>query len=184
MADTRGGALLLAAAMIGLAAVFVWREPSRPPPRPVPLPPAVPPSPSAPRRSIAVLGFRNVAGRPEAAWLSTAFAEMLTTELAAGEQLRTIPGENIARMKIELALADADTYAPDTLGRIRDRLGSDLVVFGSYVTIGGPAPARSGWTRGCRTRGTGGTIAQVSETGTESEVLTMVSRTADACGSG
>ena len=73
------------------------------------------------RRSVAVLGFRNVSGRPDAAWLSTAFAEMLTTELAAGEQLRTIPGENVARMKIELALADADTYAPDTLGRIREQ---------------------------------------------------------------
>ena len=48
-----------------------------------------------PRRSIAVLGFRNVSGRPDAAWLSTAFSEMLTTELAAGEQLRTIPGENV-----------------------------------------------------------------------------------------
>ena len=28
-----------------------------------------------------MLGFRNLAGRPDAAWLSTAFAEMLTTEL-------------------------------------------------------------------------------------------------------
>src|SRR5262249_42122605 len=52
-----------------------------------------------PRRSVAVLGFRNLSARPEDAWLSTALAEMLTTELAAGEQLRTIPGENVARMK-------------------------------------------------------------------------------------
>ena len=66
---------------------------------------------------------------------------MLTTELAAGEQLRTIPGENVTRMKIELALADADTYAPETLARIRENLGTDLVVFGSYVTVGdGDAP--------------------------------------------
>ena len=58
----------------------------------------------SPRRSIAVLGFRNLSGRPDAAWLSTAFAEMLTTELTAGEQIRAIAGENIARMKIELKL--------------------------------------------------------------------------------
>src|SRR5207249_9683253 len=44
------------------------------------------------RRAIAVLGFKNLSGRPDQAWLSTAFSETLTTELAAGEQLRTIPG--------------------------------------------------------------------------------------------
>ena len=45
--------------------------------------------PSAPavraRRSVAVLGFKNLAGREDQAWISTALAEMLTTELAAGE---------------------------------------------------------------------------------------------------
>jgi hypothetical protein len=35
------------------------------------------------RQVVAVLGLKNVAGRPEAAWLETALAEMLTTELAA-----------------------------------------------------------------------------------------------------
>ena len=71
-----------------------------------------------------MLGFRNLAGREDAQWLSVALAEMLTTELAAGETMRTIPGENVTRMKIELALADADSYAPDTLARIRQNLGS------------------------------------------------------------
>ena len=65
-----------------------------------------------------------------------ALSEMLTTELAAGERLRTIPGENVTRMKTELALADADTYASETLTRIRQNLGADLVVTGSYVTVG------------------------------------------------
>src|SRR5207249_11089648 len=32
------------------------------------------------RRSIAVLGFKNLTGEADAAWLSTALAEMLTTE--------------------------------------------------------------------------------------------------------
>jgi DNA-binding winged helix-turn-helix (wHTH) protein len=51
---------------------------------------------AAHRRSIAVLGFRNLSGRPEEAWLSTAFAEMLSTELVAGEKLRLVSGEDIA----------------------------------------------------------------------------------------
>jgi serine/threonine protein kinase len=45
------------------------------------------------RCSVAVLGFKNLSGKPEVAWLSTAFSEMLTTELAAGGKLRTVPGE-------------------------------------------------------------------------------------------
>ena len=35
---------------------------------------------------------------------------MLTTELSQGDQLRTIPGENVAQMKLSLALADTDSY--------------------------------------------------------------------------
>jgi DNA-binding winged helix-turn-helix (wHTH) protein len=42
------------------------------------------------RRSIAVIGFRNLSGRPDEAWLSTALAEMLSTELVAGEKLRLV----------------------------------------------------------------------------------------------
>jgi eukaryotic-like serine/threonine-protein kinase len=37
------------------------------------------------RRSVAVLGFQNLAGKTEDAWLSTALSEMLTTELAQGD---------------------------------------------------------------------------------------------------
>jgi TolB-like protein len=38
------------------------------------------------RRSVAVLGFKNLSGTADEAWLSTALSEMLTTELAAGDQ--------------------------------------------------------------------------------------------------
>jgi hypothetical protein len=71
------------------------------------------------RRSVAVLGFKNLSQRADAAWLSTAFSEMLTSELGAGEKLRMIPGEQVVRMKIDLALADAEGFAKDTLTRIR-----------------------------------------------------------------
>ena len=94
-------------------------------------------SPVKTRRSIAVLGFKNVSERTDQAWLSTALAEMLTTELAAGEQLRAIPGENIARMKINLSLPETDSYGRDTLERIRKNLNADEIVLGSFVPLGG-----------------------------------------------
>src|SRR5690348_9996208 len=40
------------------------------------------------RKSVAVLGFHSLSGKTEDAWLGTALAEMLSTELAGGEQLR------------------------------------------------------------------------------------------------
>ena len=54
---------------------------------------------SASRPAIAVLGFRNLANRTDAQWMATALAEMVTTELGAGEAVRTVPGENVNRMK-------------------------------------------------------------------------------------
>ncbi len=124
------------------------------------------------RPSVAVLGFKNVSGRPEEAWLSTALAEMMTTELAAGEQLRTVPGENVARMKVDLSLPDADTYGKETLGKIRNNLGTDDVVLGSYV------PLEKGQIRvDLRLQSTadGETLAVVSKKGSEAQLDELVS---------
>jgi serine/threonine protein kinase len=71
------------------------------------------------RRTIAVLGFQNLSGKPEQSWLSTTLSEMLTTELSQGDQLRTISGESVAEMKLSLSLKDADSYGRETLNRIR-----------------------------------------------------------------
>jgi TolB-like protein len=88
------------------------------------------------RRSVAVLGFQNLSGRADAAWLSTGLSEMFTTELSAGEKLRTIPGENVARARMDLRLPETDSLARDTLARLRSNLGADLVVLGSYLDLG------------------------------------------------
>lgn len=128
---------------------------------------------SSQRRSVAVLGFRNLAAKPEDAWLSTALSEMLTTELAAGEQLRTIPGENVSRMKNDLTLPEADSYARDTLKQIHDRLGTDLVVLGSYVESG--AEVRLDFRM--QDALAGETLMAFSESGKSSELLDLVSRT-------
>jgi eukaryotic-like serine/threonine-protein kinase len=96
----------------------------------------LPSSAIKPRRSVAVLGMRNLSGKRGEAWLSTALSEMLSTELAAGEQLRTVPGENVAQMKISLSLPDADSFGKETLTRIHNNLNTDCIVLGSYVPLG------------------------------------------------
>jgi tetratricopeptide (TPR) repeat protein len=130
----------------------------------------------AQRRSVAVIGFKNLSPQSDTAWLSTALSEMLTTELGAGERLRTVSSENVARMRTDLALKDEVSYAPDTLQRIRTISGSDAVILGSYVVV----PDRSGAKirvdlRIQETR-TGETLKTVKEVGEENELLEVVAR--------
>ena len=93
-------------------------------------------SPRNSRKSVAILGFKNLSGRPNTAWLSTALSEMLTSELAAGEKLLTISGESVARVKNDLSLPETDSLASDTLARVHNNLGSDYVVLGSFLDLG------------------------------------------------
>lgn len=81
----------------------------------------LPTAPMAPRRTVAVLGFKSLSGRPGDAWLSTAFAQMLNTELGAGEKLRTIPAENVSRMRLELGLGDSDVSFESFLRSLKRR---------------------------------------------------------------
>jgi len=89
------------------------------------------------RRTVAVWGFKNLSGKPEQSWLSDALAEMLTAELSAGDKLKTIEGESVARTKTEMAIPDTESMSADSLSRIYQRLGSNLVVLGSYLDVGG-----------------------------------------------
>ncbi len=125
------------------------------------------------RRSIAVLGFKNLGG-PEADWLATAVSEMLRTELAAGEKLRTVPGENVARMKVELSLADTDSLAQDTLVQVNENLGADLVVLGSYLVLGEGGKLRLD----LRLQDTvaGEMLSSVAETGTVDDLFDLVTK--------
>jgi tetratricopeptide (TPR) repeat protein len=128
------------------------------------------------RPSVAVLGFKNLSGRNDEDWLSTALSDMLTTELAAGEKLRTVSEESVARMKIDLALADSDTFAPDTLVHIRRNLSTDYVVVGSYLALGEKSNGQVRLDLHLQDASAGETIASVSETGTEQALPELISR--------
>ena len=127
------------------------------------------------RPAVAVLGLRNLTGRPDAAWLSTALSEMLTSELAAGAQLRAIPGENIARMKMDFALVSSDSLAQDTLARIRDALGTDYVVMGSFTDLGSEGGGKIRVDLRLQDARQGVTLAAFGESGTESGLFDLVS---------
>jgi eukaryotic-like serine/threonine-protein kinase len=130
----------------------------------------------AARPSIAVLPFHNLSGRTDTEWVSTALPEMLTAELAAGEKLRTFPGENIARASTDLGLTGKQTLAPDTLAHLRKYLGSDYVVLGSYLDQGGASEAQVRIDLWLQNAKTGELAATISEKGSESALDDLATR--------
>ena len=165
---------VLAVAAVLVAAVYAWKRSHqvRPPTAAV----SSTGVSAIPRRSIAVLGFRNLSGRPEEIWLSTALAEMLSTELEAGEKLRLVSGEDIARAKLDFPLADADSLSRDTLERLHKNLNSDLIVLGSYTTLGDKPDTRIRLDLRLQDTAAGETIADVAVVGGEADLFDMVSQ--------
>jgi TolB-like protein len=132
--------------------------------------------PFSSRRSVAVLGFKNLSRRSDTAWLSTALSEMLTTEIAAGEKLLTISGENVARVKADLSLPETDTLAADTLAlaRLRKNLGTDFVVLGSYLDLSGDSPEGIRLDLRVQDAQTGNTIASFTVRGKEGKLDQLI----------
>src|SRR2546425_8185093 len=128
------------------------------------------------RPAVAVLGFKNLSGRPDADWLSTALSETLTTELAIGEKLRTIPGENVARARTELSIPDADSYGQDTLARLRKNINTDFVVLGSYLDTGKESGGMLRLDLRLQDARTGETTASGSESGAEDHLRGLILR--------
>jgi len=88
------------------------------------------------RQSVAVLGFHNASGRNDDSWLSTALTEMLRTELGAGDKLRVVSGEDVTQFRLASPWSETDSLSQATASRIGKALEGDMLVIGSYTTIG------------------------------------------------
>jgi eukaryotic-like serine/threonine-protein kinase len=132
------------------------------------------------RRSVAVLGFRNLPDHPEDNWLSPAFSEMLSTELASNGVLRMVPGEDVARVKHELPLADEDSLAKPTLDRLRTNPGADVVILGSYTVLPGKGDKRIRLDVRVQDTIRGETIAEKSFTGSEGNLFELTTQAGEA----
>lgn len=116
----------------------------------------------APHRIVAVLGFRNLSGRPEAGWLSTALAELIDAQLAADAAFHTIPGETVSRLRADLHLPESEGYSVASLARIRAYSGADVVVVGSFIQADDGSPVTI--TISAQDATTGDVLARWSET--------------------
>ena len=123
-------ALILAAIAITAVAANRWTAASH---SPTPAAAVQGATTLAPRPSVAVAGFTNLSGRVEDRWLSTAMAEMLTSELAGNGQVRVVPADLVTRAMRDLG-ADAGSPAADVVERLRNSLATDYLVLGSFAT--------------------------------------------------
>jgi tetratricopeptide (TPR) repeat protein len=127
------------------------------------------------RPSLAILGFKNLSNRQDTAWISTALSEMLAAELAAGEQLRTVSAETVARTKIDLGLSNVESLPPAALPQVRNNLASDFIILGSYLAQGKDTGEIRLDLR-LEDSATGQTVAAISETGTEKAITDLASQ--------
>jgi DNA-binding winged helix-turn-helix (wHTH) protein/tetratricopeptide (TPR) repeat protein/TolB-like protein len=128
------------------------------------------------RPSVAVLGFRNLAGRAEDAWLATALSEMLSTELAGGEKLRLVSGEDVANLRVSSPWSQSDTLDRSTTTRIGAALNSDVLVLGSYLTIGAADHSQVRLDVRMQDGKTGEILTEVAEVGSTQDLFHLVSR--------
>lgn len=138
------------------------------------------------RPGVAILGFRNLSGETGSDWLGPAFAEMLATELGAGGRVRVISGENVARVHRSLEAPALEQLGADSLRRIHNLLGADLVIDGSYLSISettepsGDLPRRARRVRldlRVLSLPEGEVIASVAQVGDEPDLFGLVART-------
>lgn len=128
------------------------------------------------RRAVALVGFNDLSNRSETAWLAPALSEMLSTELAAGEKLRVVPQENVARMKREIAMTDAENLTPEILKKIWANLNAEFIVSGSYVVLSETAGEQIRLDVRVLNASTGETAASIAESGKQAELFDLISR--------
>ena len=140
------------------------------------------PSPSASsdrRRSVAVLGFRNLSGdasQHSQQWLGPALTEMLTVELGAGAKFRVVSSERMALARQSLNLPDKNGLQPASMERLHTLLGADFAVNGTYLPLGDRDDRRIRLDIRIQTLPGGDTVTSVVEAGTEAELFDLVAR--------
>lgn len=131
------------------------------------------------RKSVAVLGFHNLSGNKDDAWLSTALTEMLSTELAANTNLRIVSSEDVSRMKHEVPWTEAGSLARDTAAMIKKNVNADVLVLGSYTVLEQSANSKLRLDLRVQSSETGDMLAEFSESGQKNDLFEVAARSGE-----
>ncbi|HUP47768.1 MAG TPA: serine/threonine-protein kinase [Thermoanaerobaculia bacterium] len=164
-----------------LFSVMGWRSlQSRAKPSVTPVTAATLKPPVAVRPAVAVLGLRNNTGSADAAWLSTAISEMVSTDLAAGGRVRVASGQEIARVKFDLGMSEDEALGEEARRRVQQALNVDSLVLGSYTLIGDRGSRLLRIDLRLLDAASGNVLASSSTSGTELQLFDLVSRAGGA----
>lgn len=91
--------------------------------------------PTLARKALAVLPFENLSKRQEVDWMGGAMAEMFSTELGQSREIRVVSSARVRdALESDAGLGNAPRDREARV-RLRERLGSDYVLLGSYVAL-------------------------------------------------
>jgi tetratricopeptide (TPR) repeat protein len=125
---------------------------------------------------VAVLGFRNLSGDRNWAWLSGALSEMLVSELAAGEKLRAVSGEGVDEVQSAVLESGGNSLAGRSLMLVRNAMGTDYVVSGSYLALGPKGNATIRLDIRLQRANSGEGVGTVTDSAPEADLLKLVAR--------
>jgi tetratricopeptide (TPR) repeat protein/TolB-like protein len=89
------------------------------------------------RPSVAVVGVWAAQPSAEGAWMQPVLVELLANELDAGERLRVIPGDTVARLRRDFQIDGPGALTDAAVVRFARAAGADYVVAGTFTTSGG-----------------------------------------------
>ncbi len=165
-------ALAAAAVLASTAGVVLYlqRKPNTPAPAPTP-------DAAARRRVLAVLPLKSLTPGPEARWLADAASQLLSAELTATQDVRSVPPDVLAGA--DPKLSDASELSEASLDALRKAVGADFVLAGALTALG------EGEARTVRLdvrlydAALGTPVATASGSGAEKALLTWISSVSD-----
>ncbi len=127
------------------------------------------------RKSVCVLGLKNLSVVPDEANLGAAISDQLSGELGAGQKLIVVPSQTVSNTKLSLGLQEAESYSTETLLRVHQNTGADVVIGGSiWAPQGTGGLVRVSFT--IQDAVTGETIDSTPVTGTQAGLGDLISR--------
>jgi eukaryotic-like serine/threonine-protein kinase len=129
------------------------------------------------RPAVAVVGFEDLSPRAETDWLSTAMAEVLASQLAAGGAIRTVPGQRVSRVRHDLGWDSLTAISKE----LRDGLEQNLEA--SFFVLGEVQIAADDGLLHVKVRlydtHSGFVLAEHAETGSPRQLFQLLSAAAD-----
>ena len=134
-------------------------------------------SPTQRKQYVAVLGFQNLTGNPEVAWVGGDLTDNMRAQLGGTDKLRAISGQDSAEMWRNLGVSHFESLSKEALGQLK-RLGADWVVIGSYTDLGKGAGGEIRFSLFLQNAGEGETVFTLNDKGTEADLDRLVARSA------